>query len=136
MRRVLIDTNVLVSFLTDRDAEQQERAARLLEDAATGRHALLLHQTVLAELVYVLRNLYSVADAEVAEILRDLLALPGVEPVDELSWHDVLERWPGTYPDFADACLASVARRHGISAVATFDRTFARRLSRDGLKPL
>ena len=35
MKRVILDTNVLVSFLTDRDAEQQAQAAALFEAAPT-----------------------------------------------------------------------------------------------------
>lgn len=133
MKRFLVDTNVLVSYLTDRNEEQQRQASQLLEAAARGEHTLLLHQTVLAELVYVLRNLYSVPGEEVADVLRDLLALPGVETVDALSWSHLLGLWPDTYPDFADACLASVAVRAKVEGIATFDQAFARRLRRGGV---
>ena len=44
VKRVVLDTNVLVSFLTDRDAEQQEQAAALFETAAQGEAELILHQ--------------------------------------------------------------------------------------------
>jgi len=33
VKRIVIDTNVVVSFLTDRDLRQQELAARLFQDA-------------------------------------------------------------------------------------------------------
>ena len=130
MRRVLVDTNVLLSFLTDRNAAQQRQAAALLEEAASGASQLLLHQCVLTELVYVLRNLYERESRNVAAILRDLFELPGIEPVDALAWPRVLDLWPAPLKDFGDAVLVAAGVQHRADAVATFDRDLARRLSR------
>jgi predicted nucleic acid-binding protein len=131
--RIVLDTNVLVSFLTDRDPAQQARAAKLFAAAASGADELVLHQMVVSEMVYVLTNLYRLDASTVAAILADLLALPGVRPLDSVDWPAVLELWPGRFTDFTDACLAAVARQGRFDAVATFDRPFARRLAREGL---
>jgi predicted nucleic acid-binding protein len=131
---VLLDTNVLVSFLTDRNKRQQESAAALFETAAQGRADLVVHQMVLSEMVYVLMNLYDMEPAAVAPILDELLAMPGVQPVDELSWSTVLELWPERIPDFADACLTAVAKLAHVDAIATFDRQFVKRLRKEGIK--
>ncbi|MCK5231601.1 MAG: hypothetical protein KAR13_15115 [Desulfobulbaceae bacterium] len=34
MKKIIIDTNVLISFLTDRNLTQQEKAATLFSEAA------------------------------------------------------------------------------------------------------
>ncbi len=133
MKRIVLDTNVLVSFLTDRDAEQQAQAAALFEAAAQGEVEIVLHQMVVAEMVYVLGNLYQVETREIAAMVDDLLSSPGAKPVDELSWTLVLELWPDRVPDFADAVLAAVAREGRYDAVATFDRRFVRRLRKEGI---
>lgn len=86
MKRIVIDTNVVVSFLTDRDLRQQELAARLFQDAAAGSCEILLHQTVISELVYVLRNLYKQTPQDVAETIRELSEMPGVSVMDEMPW--------------------------------------------------
>jgi len=130
MMRVLLDTNVVVSFVTDRSRSQQEKAARLFRRAATGSVRISLHQTVAAELVYVLLNVYRRPAAEVAALLADLLDLPGLVPIDAIPWSSVLALWPRIVPDFSDAALAAVAQEGRFDAVATFDRTFARRLRR------
>jgi predicted nucleic acid-binding protein len=132
--RVLVDTNVLVSFLTDRDPEQQASAAELFVLAAEGGLGLYLHQAVLTELIYVLRSQYGLEPRSIASILDDLLSMPGVFPVDELSWSAVLSVWPETFPDFADGCLASIAAQLHADAIATFDQRFARRLDREGIE--
>jgi predicted nucleic acid-binding protein len=44
VKEILVDTNVLVSFLTDRNQEQQEKASVLFEGAADRRHRIVLHR--------------------------------------------------------------------------------------------
>jgi predicted nucleic acid-binding protein len=134
MSQILVDTNVLVSFLTDRDAAQQDQAAHLFAAAESGDSALVLHQIVLTELVYVLSNHYGLAAAEVSATLADLLALPGVATVDKLVWPLVLGLWPERIPGFADAVLVAAARDGRLEVVATFDLKLRRALKRHGLR--
>ena len=133
MKRVLVDTNVIASFLTDRNRAQQAKAAALLEAAETRRVEVVVAQLVAAELVYVLLNAYGVSRSETAATLRDLLALPGVRTVDTLAWPRVFKLWPAVMSDFADAALAAVAEGEPGTEVATFDAAFRRRLTRLGL---
>jgi predicted nucleic acid-binding protein len=132
MRRIVLDTNVLLSFLTDRDPEQQEKAAHLFDEAAAGELTLVLHQMVVTELVYVLRNLYSVAPEVIAATIEDVLAMPGIAPENDLVWSLLLDLWPAKVSDFTDAALAAVAIQGRHDALATFDRPFARQLARQG----
>jgi predicted nucleic acid-binding protein len=134
MTRVVLDTNVLVSFLTDRHLPQQAQAARFLTRAAAGEIQVILHQTVAMELAYVLRNLYNMSSEEVAPLLRDLLVLPGLVVTDRLPWSTVLDLWPSQVPDLADAILAAVASVDRCDAIATFDRAFRRRMAKLGVK--
>jgi predicted nucleic acid-binding protein len=130
---VLLDTNVLVSFLTDRNPGQQRLAAALFAASAEmGRPGLLLPQVVVFELAYVLSNLFGRGEAEVRAVVEDLLALPHLAVIDELSWTRVLEYWPDKIAGLADAALAALGREHGI-AVATFDRKLAKRLRSLGI---
>lgn len=133
MKQIVLDTNVLLSFLTDRDAEQQLRADQLFQAAGRGQVRLVLPQIAVNELVYVLLNFYRVEPTAVAEILEDLLASPGLQPVHEVSWSRVLELWPNGIKDYADAVLAQVAREGGYDCIATFDQRFIRGLRREGL---
>jgi len=133
VKRVVVDTNVIASFLTDRNPSQQARAAALFEGAQAGRIEIIVAQLVLAELVYVLKNLYGVSRDETAATLRDLLALPGVRTSNALPWPRVFDLWPGVLPDFADAALAAICEDGNFDSVATFDAGFRRRLARVGL---
>lgn len=134
MKDVIVDTNVLVSFLTDRDESQQEQADHLFEAAAAGGVSLMLHQSVITELVFVLTRLYAMDAAEVAAALGDLLALPGVTTIDDIVWPLVLDVWPERISGFADAVLVAVAQAGRYETVATFDVKLARELKRHRLK--
>lgn len=130
-----MDANVLVSFLTDRDAQQQEQANDLFVAAARGNLTIFVHQVVLAEIVYALGNFYQVSDNIIRSDLRKLLALPGTTPLDELSWPLLLDLWPDGFADFADAALAAVALQNRSLRIATFDRKFIRSMKKLDIPP-
>jgi predicted nucleic acid-binding protein len=134
MTSIVVDTNVLLSFLTDRDAAQQKKSSDLLRAAASRDLELVLHQQVVTEIIYVLMNRYGQSRGHTAEIIADLLALPGVVTVDRLEWSGVLALWPKPFRDFSDAVLAATCRSGRHDAVATFDETFKRLLEGQGLQ--
>ena len=133
MMRVGVDTNVVLSFVTDREARQQEIAAQLFEHAVSGACRIVVPQTVISEGVYVLGNVYGVDPERVRAILRDLTRLPGVATVDAIDWDRVWDLWPGRLTDFGDACLAAVGRAGDFDELATFDQAFAARARRVGV---
>lgn len=126
--RIILDTNALVSFLTDRSPQQQALVAELISSAAEGKHQIFLPQIVLSEMVYVLQNLYAVSAVEAAAILTDLLALSGAEPVHDVSWSEVLALWPVAVPTFADAVVVATSRGVRADAIATFDGKLRRKM--------
>ena len=69
----------------------------------------------------------------VAIILQDLLAMPGIQPLDEIDWGLVLELWPQQVGDFADAGLTAVLRSGGYDSLATFDLSFSKAVRKQGL---
>jgi predicted nucleic acid-binding protein len=132
VREILVDANVLVSFLTDRDEEQRRKASALFQGASERVHTLVLHTISIVEMVYVLTQIYRQEASGVAELVRELLAMPGVLTADEVSWLLILERWPKVIDSLGDAIVAAVAIQGQYDAVATFDNTLRKKLKRQG----
>lgn len=134
MRQILLDTNVLISYLTDRNPEQQTKAEALFEQAAAGTLILILHQVALIEMMHVLLNHYRTPQEEAATILRDLMGMPGTRAPHVMDWSTLFELWPEKVPSFPDALIATAAAFGRFDAVATFDVRLSRRLRRHGFQ--
>jgi len=127
VQRVVVDANVFLSMLVRRNDEQREASKALLLKAEDGELEVILPQFVLFEIVYVLQSTYRIPGSELAPMLRDLIALPGVLVIDECPWKRVLEYWPAPLPSLADAAIVAVAASKRYDAIATFDQKLSKR---------
>ena len=132
MKKYIIDTNALISFVTDRNPDQQQKVAPLFESAANLKALILCHQYVLTEFIYVMDRVYHVPKEEIRRIITDLVDMPGIEVINEIDFTAVLSCWPDPIPDFGDAVIASVSKIRK-SAIVTFDRKFAKNLKSLGM---
>lgn len=126
MKQYLIDTNALISFVTDRNPAQQESVARLFEQAAQARVTVLCPQNVLVEFAYVMDKVYRQSKPLVRQLLTDFIALPGVTVVNDVDFAEVLDLWPEPVSDLGDALVAATARGTKRVALVTFDKDFIR----------
>jgi predicted nucleic acid-binding protein len=117
-----VDTNVLIRHLTGDPPDQAARATRLLSEA----DRLLLGDLIVAETVYVLESFYEVPRARVAELVRAIVAFPGIAVADEPTLLRALEVYEVHRLDFADAYLVAQAEAFGVNAVASFDKRIER----------
>lgn len=135
MQRVVVDANVVVSFVVHRNERQRELAKALFSKAEDGDVEAMLPQFVIFEIAYVLQSTYGFREVQLAELIRDLLALPGVEVVNDCPWRRILEVWPHPLSDLADAAIVAVALANRYDAVATFDRKLANKLDSFAIAP-
>ena len=133
MKKIIIDTNALISFVTDRKPAQQEKIARLFDSATRLKVRVLCPQNVLTEFVYVMDAVYGIEKAEIRDIIRDFINLPGIEFVDQVNLRALFELWPEKIRDYGDAIIAAVCRNIRGASVATFDRKFRANLKKLGL---
>ena len=132
MKRYVIDTNVLISFVTDRNQEQQQKIAPLFGAAAHLKAVILSPRCVLTEFIYVMDKVYHLPKDEIGRMITDLIHMPGVEIIQECDFDTVLSCWPDPFTDFGDAVIAAVGMSRR-ATIVTFDRKFASGLKSQGI---
>jgi predicted nucleic acid-binding protein len=128
---VLLDTNILVRHLTGSPPDQARRATEFL---ASPRQ-LWLVDLVVAETVYVLRSVYGVRPAEVAELLRTVLAHPTISVANARVLLRSLDLLESVRLNYAEAYLVALAEASGIRTIASFDRALDRVGTVERLEP-
>lgn len=121
---IAIDTNVLVRFLVNDDADQFARAKALVNE-----NPIFVPTTVLLETEWVLRDVYGFTKARIVDALSRFLDLDAVTADDAGAAENALA-WAGKGMDFADAL--HLACSSPCRAFASFDRKMARRAAKFG----
>ena len=119
--RYLVDTNILLRFLSGEPVRQAEAAKKLFSEAAAGEVVLDVSPVIVAETIYTLLSFYGVERDEAAGKLLMLLRQPGVKLRDGPQVFSALERLRTANVGFADAFLAAGGAAENV-AIASFDR--------------
>ncbi len=133
MKQYVIDTNALLSFVTDRNAAQQTVMNGIFEQVAAAQATVLCPQNVIAEFVYVMETVYHQPKPSIRAIIADFLAMPGISIVHKTDFDAVFSLWLEALDDFGDAIVAACARSTKGASVITFDRRFMRGLTACGI---
>jgi predicted nucleic acid-binding protein len=121
--RYLVDTNVLLRFLSGQPPAQAAAARKLFAQAANGDVLLDVSPVIVAEAFYTLHSFYGVERKTAAEKLSLLLQQHGVKLRDADAVFSALALIQSAKVGFADAFLAAAAAEEKVS-VASFDRDF------------
>lgn len=129
--RALVDTNVVLRFLTGEPPELAERARALFEAAAASAIELFLPAVILVEVGFVLHRVLRLERSRVATLLGSLGNTPGLVVEQREVIQRTLELFEGSAIPLADAYLAAYALIRGepwgapeLPAVVSFDRHF------------
>ncbi len=136
MKKYIIDTNALISFVTDRNQKQQEIVAPLFESASRLKCTLVCHQFVLTEFIFVMDKVYGAPKDSINTMLRDFIAMPGVQLFQQTDFSVLLSLWPASITDFGDAVIAATGKALKGSIIVTFDLKFKAALKQLGLDSL
>lgn len=124
MKRLLLDTNVVVRFLLGESSAQGEAAARLFAQSDRQELTLVLEPLVFAESLFVLTSFYKKSRQEVVDALAVLMSAPGVECLRRKETSralDYFKKHPSVH--WVDCFLAALSAETGFP-VASFDRDF------------
>ncbi|MFA5515059.1 MAG: type II toxin-antitoxin system VapC family toxin [Desulfuromonadales bacterium] len=122
MTAFFIDTNLFIRYLTNDDAEKADRVERLLADAAAGKVKLITAEMVMAETVWVLESAYGLNAAEIAPLIRAILASPGLEVIGSPLVERALVHYETKGVDFIDGYIVALMERHALTGLYSFDK--------------
>jgi predicted nucleic-acid-binding protein len=120
---LLLDTNVLVRFVTGEPADQATQVAGLFAAAEAGHARLSVLPMVLAEAVFVLTGFYEHPRAKVAEVLTHLISCPGFQSDEHERMIHALKLFGAGKLDFVDCFLAAASILEK-RVVISFDKDF------------
>ncbi len=119
---IALDTNVIVRFLVEDDAEQAERARAFLERCAREGTPCLVSDIVVCETVWVLESCYRFGRAQIAGTLRSLLHARQLRFQSPDLVARAVDRYRRGSGDVAAYLVDEVGRSLGCDATVTFDR--------------
>jgi len=117
-----IDTSVLVRYLVIDNEDESQRAASLIDGAASRGEPLFVPHLVLAEAAAVLERAYAVPRSEVAMLLKGLVASRQVHIEAPAIINRAIVGYERGRGDLADYLIREHSRMAGCDAIATFDR--------------
>jgi predicted nucleic acid-binding protein len=121
--RYLVDTNILLRFLSGEPPAQAAAARKLFERAARGEVILEVPTLIVAEAYYTLVSFYEVERKVAAGKLSQLLQQHGVKLRDASSVLATLGWLQASSVGFSDAYLAATASEEKL-AVVSFETDF------------
>ena len=122
----LIDANVILRYLLRDNEELYAKAEGVFNDVMEGKRKILILESVIAEVVYVLQRIYNVNRKEISEILRELIELRGVKVHNKGQMLKALEIFSEKNLDFVDCLLCAYGNEN---KVITFDKGLKKCLS-------
>ncbi len=114
-RRRLVDTNIIVRYLVGDHEKHSKAATKLFEACDRGDLTLVILSAVVAECVFVLESFYEKPRRDIAQVLSDLVASPGMELAELAVHQDALERYGNSKLHFVDCLIAAHAAAGDIS---------------------
>lgn len=121
-----LDTNVILRYLLQDDAEQARRANQIFERELSEENPGFLNLATVLEIAWVLRSLLKQNSAQIAIHLENLLGADTLEVQNEQQVFEAafaLKRGTG---EFEDALIGALNVWAGCSSTLTFDRKAAR----------
>jgi predicted nucleic-acid-binding protein len=122
-----VDTNVLVQYIVNDDAEQFAKAAAFLK-GRTPDDPAFISLIVLVELTWVLRRLYRYSREQVHAVLLLIMETAGLLIEDEFFVSALISRGAALKDELADHLIAHSALKAGCVRTITFDREAAARI--------
>jgi predicted nucleic-acid-binding protein len=135
MQTFLLDTNVIIRFLTGDHPVHSPQAFQLINEAIHGNIILYLESIVLAESVFVLTKVYEVPKSDVVHKLQRFLEFSGIHSQEKSVCTAALNIYGSCNIDFVDAFLAAKSKAIKNTTVVTYNAKDFKRAEAEFITP-
>ncbi len=117
-----LDTNILVRYIAQDDAEQSGIANRLIENRLTPDNPGFVSLITLIETTWVLGSCYQQPRQALIDILRQLITIRQLQVERPDIAHQAIQRYESGNGDFSDAVICLINEDNGCDETMTFDK--------------
>lgn len=121
MKKLIIDTNILLRFLLKDIPHQAEEARKVFKQAEKDKVKLIIPQIVIFEIVFQLIKVYKFEKNKVIDAIKVILNTDYFEVQDNEVFQESLKKFKLANISFADCFLASYSEKQKCE-VFTFDK--------------
>jgi predicted nucleic-acid-binding protein len=122
----LIDTNVIIRFLTGSSDEKFKGVFDFFKAIEQGKIAVELRLIVLFQVIFVLKCFYKVPKGEIAKAIRDLLKLKGLKIKEKRTIFNMMNIWNSNNVEIVDAYLIACVDDNPENILYSYDKDFDR----------
>jgi predicted nucleic-acid-binding protein len=120
----LIDTNVLIRFLTSDGGKKYRKIYAFFDLLERGDTQVELKLIVLFQVIFVLKSFYKVPKGQIADGLMDLLKYKGIRIHEKKIVHRALELWHQKQVEIVDCYLIACLEKDSRNILYSYDRDF------------
>lgn len=120
----LLDTNILLHYLTRDDPDRAAAALALLTRVERGQERVATSPLVIFETIFTLQKRYHFPKNEIRQAMTDLISMRGLQLPNKAQWIDALDLFVSQNIPFVDAYNAVYMRSRGLNEIYSWDGDF------------
>ena len=123
-----VDTNVLIRFIMKDDEKQAQSVYQLFKQSEQNQQPLFVLLLVVLEVIWVLKSVYEIPNADIVQTFSDLLAMSVLSFESENVLENFIESTANTsfdlsdLSDLSDLLIANSAYSSDCESIFTFDK--------------
>jgi predicted nucleic-acid-binding protein len=121
----LIDSNVLLRYLTWDDPEKAERCKELFKRLEFGIETAILSEMTLAEVIWTLQKFFKLEKSSIRDILKPILNFKGLKVQNREIILKALDMYANHNVDFPDAYISELSKKLK-AKVYSYDKDLSR----------
>lgn len=120
----LLDTNVIIRFLTGNTDEKFKGVYGFFQDIEQGKISVELKLIDLFQTIFVLKSFYKVPKGKIVKAMKGLLKLKGLKIIQKKTVVSMMDIWDSNNIEIVDAYLVACLEKNQQNILYSYDKDF------------